>query len=263
VPTCASWPSTGKDPRADRQVICDGSTRIEAGDEVFVLAATSTSGRAGALRQRDEPVKRVMIAGGGKVGLRLARRSRARCSSRSSSQPKRCEYLATQLPSSALVLHGDSTDEDLLERRERAGHGPVPGADQRRRGQHHVLPAGQALGAQARAGADQPPAYADLVQGSTDRHRHLALADRDRRAAGHVRRGDVAAVHSLRRGAAEALEAIVRGDRKTSKVAGRRIEQMALPKPARRSAPSCAAAPPGQKAGQTCAARSSSRTTTP
>jgi trk system potassium uptake protein TrkA len=44
-----------------------------------------------------------------------------------------------------------------------------------------------------------------------------------------VRRGDVVAVHSLRRGAAEALEVVVRGDRKTCKVAGRRIEEIALP----------------------------------
>jgi trk system potassium uptake protein TrkA len=44
-----------------------------------------------------------------------------------------------------------------------------------------------------------------------------------------VRRGDVEAVHSLRRGAAEALEAIVRGDRKTCRFAGRRIEEVGLP----------------------------------
>jgi trk system potassium uptake protein len=39
----------------------------------------------------------------------------------------------------------------------------------------------------------------------------------------------VAAVYSLRRGAAETLEAVARGDRKTSKVVGRRIEQIPLP----------------------------------
>ena len=45
----------------------------------------------------------------------------------------------------------------------------------------------------------------------------------------HVRRGDIEAVHSLRRGAAEALEGVVRGDRKTSRLAGRRVEEIALP----------------------------------
>jgi trk system potassium uptake protein TrkA len=45
----------------------------------------------------------------------------------------------------------------------------------------------------------------------------------------HIRRGDVVKVHSLRRGAAEAIEAIAHGDRQTSKVVGRRIEELPLP----------------------------------
>ena len=45
----------------------------------------------------------------------------------------------------------------------------------------------------------------------------------------HIRRGDMAAVHSLRRGAAEAIEAIAHGDPATSQVVGRRIDQIALP----------------------------------
>ena len=45
----------------------------------------------------------------------------------------------------------------------------------------------------------------------------------------HVRRGDVVAVHALRRGAAEAIEAIAHGDSKTSKVVGRQIDQVQLP----------------------------------
>jgi trk system potassium uptake protein TrkA len=58
----------------DHQLVCDGGTRIEPGDEVFVLAATRDIRRVlDTLSRRDEPVRRVMIAGGGKVGLRLAR----------------------------------------------------------------------------------------------------------------------------------------------------------------------------------------------
>jgi len=49
----------------------------------------------------------------------------------------------------------------------------------------------------------------------------------------HIRRGDVAAVHSLRRGAAEAIEGVARGDARTSRLVGRRIEQIDLPKGAR------------------------------
>jgi len=46
----------------------------------------------------------------------------------------------------------------------------------------------------------------------------------------HVRRGDVVEVHSLRRGAAEAIEAIAHGDMSSSKVIGRSIENIQLPK---------------------------------
>jgi trk system potassium uptake protein TrkA len=45
----------------------------------------------------------------------------------------------------------------------------------------------------------------------------------------HVRRGDISAVHSLRRGAAEALELTAHGDSKSSKVVGRRLDELTLP----------------------------------
>eukprot|EP01034_Spumella_vulgaris_P026175 gene26175-32711_t len=45
-----------------------------------------------------------------------------------------------------------------------------------------------------------------------------------------VRQGDVQAVHSLRRGVAEALEIVVRGDRKSSRVVGRKVSELHLPR---------------------------------
>jgi len=80
----------------DRQVTCDGTTRIEPGDEVFVLAATRDIRQVlDALRRRDEPVRRVMIAGGGRVGLRLAREIEADCRVKLiESSATRCEYLS-------------------------------------------------------------------------------------------------------------------------------------------------------------------------
>ena len=44
-----------------------------------------------------------------------------------------------------------------------------------------------------------------------------------------MRRGDVVAVHSLRRGAAEALEAVVHGDRESCRVTGRTVQEIDLP----------------------------------
>ena len=72
-------------------------------------------------------------------------------------------------------------------------------------------------------------AYVDLVEsGDID----IAMSPQEATIGSllaHVRRGDVEMVHSLRKGAAEAIEAIAHGDRKTSKVVGRAIEEISLP----------------------------------
>jgi trk system potassium uptake protein TrkA len=217
----------------DRQVFCDGSTRIEAGDEVFVLAAGEHIRRVlDAMRKRDDPVKRVIVAGGGRVGLRLARQIARQVQLKIiEADPRRCEYLTTQLPDSVLVLHGDSTDEDLLESEN------VQDCDlflaltsddednimscllAKRMGAHRVL------------ALINRKAYADLVQG-TGTQIDIAISPSQTvigELLAHVRRGDVAAVYSLRRGASEVLEVIARGDRKSSRVVGRRIDEIALP----------------------------------
>jgi trk system potassium uptake protein TrkA len=75
--------------------------------------------------------------------------------------------------------------------------------------------------------------YADMMQGSTIdialSPAHTVIGELLR----HVRRGDVSAVHSLRRGAAEAIEGIARGDARSSRLVGRRIEDVELPEGAR------------------------------
>ena len=76
-------------------------------------------------------------------------------------------------------------------------------------------------------------AYAEMLQGSAI---DIAISPAQTvigELLTHIRRGDVVAVHSLRRGAAEALEGIARGDVKTSRLVGRRIEEIKLPQGAR------------------------------
>jgi trk system potassium uptake protein len=209
----------------------DGLTRIEPGDEVFVLAATEHIRTVlEGLRHRDRPVKRVMIAGGGRVGLRLAREIASRYQVKIIEQQQaRCEYLATQLPGNVLVLHGDSTDEELL------GDENVQDMDLfmalTSDDEDNIMACllAKRLGAKRVLAVINRRAYADLVQGTqidiAISPSHAVIGE----LLAHVRRGDVEAVHSLRRGAAEALEGIVRGDAKTCRMAGRRIEEIGLP----------------------------------
>lgn len=209
----------------------DGHTRVEPGDEVFLLAATEQIRTVlGTLRKMDRPVKRLMIAGGGKVGLRLARELQGECQLKIiEANAQRCDYLATQLPGEVLVLHGDSTDEDLMadENVDDMDLFLALTSDDEDNIMASLL--AKRLGARRVFALINRRAYADLVQGS-----QIDIAISPAQAVigellAHVRRGDVVAVHSLRRGAAEALEVVVRGDRKTCKVAGRRIEEIALP----------------------------------
>ena len=209
----------------------DGRTRIEPGDEVFVLAATQHIGPVlGALRERDRPVKRLMIAGGGKVGLRLARQVKDELQVKIiEANRSRCDYLASQLPSDVLVLHGDSTDEELM------GEENVQDMDLfvalTSDDEDNILACLMAkkMGARRVLALINRKAYAELVQGTQI---DIAISPSQTvigELLAYVRRGDVEAVHSLRRGAAEALEGIVRGDRKTCRMAGRRVEEIGLP----------------------------------
>jgi trk system potassium uptake protein TrkA len=143
---------------------------------------------------------------------------------------ERCEYLATQLDTGVLVLQGDSTDEELLEREN------VDDCDLfialTSDDEDNIMGCllAKRMGARRVLALINRRAYADLVQGTQI---DIALSPAQTvigELLAHVRRGDVEAVYSLRRGAAEALQAVARGDRKTSKVVGRRIDEIALPK---------------------------------
>ena len=221
--------------RLDTEMEATPSTRILPGDEVFVLADVREIRMVlAAIHNIDKPVQRVMIAGGGKVGLRLARSLVGQCEVKLiESDRTRCEYLASQLPSNMLVLNGDAADEDLLEE-ENVGDMDMflalTSDDE-----DNIMSAmlAKRLGANRVLSLINRRAYADMMQGSTI---DIAISPSQTvigELLAHLRRGDVAAVHSLRRGAAEALEGVARGDIKTSKLVGRRVEEIRLPQGAR------------------------------
>jgi len=196
-----------------------------------VLAATRDIRRVlDALRRRDEPVRRVMIAGGGRVGLRLAREIQDDCHVKViESNLSRCEYLTTQLHSEALVLQGDSTDEELLETENVQDTDLFLALTSDDEDNIMACLLAKRMGARRVLALINRRAYADLVQGTQI---DIALSPAQTvigELLAYVRRGDVEAVYSLRRGAAEALEAVAHGDRKSSKVVGRRIDELPLP----------------------------------
>ncbi len=216
--------------RTGRSVPPEGDTVIEDGDEVFFLAARSDIVRVmSEMRKQDSPVRRVVIAGGGNIGFRLAR------ALENSSQVKLIERDArrarkvSELLEKAIVLSGDAADEELLVE-ENIDSADVFAALTNSE-EANILSAmlAKRLGAHKVMALINKPSYADLIESSSI---DIAISPQTITIGSllaHVRRGDVVRVHSLRRGAAEALEAIVHGDEASSRVVGRKVEDIGLP----------------------------------
>ncbi len=205
----------------------DGNTVVEPGDEVFVLAAAEHMRPVmRELRRMQKPVRRVMIAGGGNIGARLAgmleRTYEVKIVER---DRRRAEVIAAQM-ADTLVLAGEATDEKVLAEEnidEMDMFLALTNDDE-----DNIMAASLAkrLGCQRVLALINRRAYADMVQGGPI---DIGLSPAQVSIGTlltHVRRGDVARVHSLRRGAAEALELVAHGDQKSSKVVGRRIEEL-------------------------------------
>jgi trk system potassium uptake protein TrkA len=208
-----------------------GDTVIEAGDEVFFIAAAENIRSVmSELRRMEKPYKRLLIAGGGNIGRRLAfaleQKHRVKLIE---TNKDRARLIAERLEMT-IVLHGDAADESLLleENIENTDVFCAVTNDD----EANILSAmlAKRLGAARVMALINRPAYVDLVQSETI---DIAISPEQTTIGTlltHVRRGDVVQVHSLRRGAAEAIEAVAHGDRNSSKVVGRAIEEIKLPK---------------------------------
>ena len=216
--------------RDGRAVPPEGDTVIAEGDEVFFLAAQDDIDRAMAeMRHGDDPARRVMIAGGGHIGYRLAK------SLEKSNQVKLIERDArrarkvSELLEHAIVLHGDAADEELLIE-ENIDSTDVFAAVTNSE-EANILSAmlAKRLGAHKVMALINKPSYTELVEsGSID----IAISPQTITIGSllaYVRRGDVVRVHALRRGAAEALEAVVHGDERSSRIVGKLVGEIPLP----------------------------------
>ena len=216
--------------RRNRAIVPRGDTVIEADDEVFFIAARGNIRAVmSELRRLEDSYRRVVIAGGGNIGERLAEAIESRYQVKIiEKSPARCRHLSEVLDST-IVLQGSASDRDLL-LEENINDADIFLAltnDDEANIMSSLL--AKRLGARKVITLINNTAYVDLVQGG-----EIDIAISPQLATigtllTHVRRGDVVSVHSLRRGAAEAIEAIAHGDAKSSKVVGRRIGEIALP----------------------------------
>ena len=216
--------------RRGKPIMPKGDTVIEADDEVFFVAAKKNIRAVmSEMRRLDQPVKRVIVAGGGNIGRRLAKALEHKYQVKLiDHNPERSARISEEL-NRTIVLLGDAADEELMleENIENTDVFCAVTNDD----EANILSAmlAKRLGARKVMALINRAAYVDLVQsGIIDiaiSPQHATIGS----LLAHVRRGDVVMVHSLRRGAAEAIEAVAHGDRYSSKVVGRAIEDIKLP----------------------------------
>ncbi|ANE75040.1 Trk system potassium transporter TrkA [Dickeya solani] len=216
--------------RHDRPIRPQGSTVIEAGDEVFFIAASQHIRAVMSEMQRlEKPYKRIMIVGGGNVGAGLALRLEKDYSVKLIERDAlRAAELAEHLQHT-IVFHGDASDQELLaqEHVEQIDVFIAITNDDEANIMSAML--AKRMGAKKAMVLIQRRAYVDLVQGSVI---DVAISPQQATISallGHVRKADIVSVSSLRRGVAEAIEAIAHGDEGTSKVVGRMIADIKLP----------------------------------
>lgn len=216
--------------RGGKPIIPEGATVVEPGDEVFFIAAKDDIrtvmkelGRLG------EPVKRVMIAGAGNIGRNLAKKLEHDYYVKVIERNHEYASTIAEELDEAILLVGDCADEDLL-REENIDQTDVYCAltnDDEANILSSML--AKRMGAGKVMTLINRPAYVDLVESSEI---DIALSPQQITIGvllTHVRQGDLVRVHSLRRGAAEALEVIAHGDKRSSKVVGREIQEIDLP----------------------------------
>ncbi|KTC47114.1 potassium transporter peripheral membrane component [Pseudomonas fluorescens ABAC62] len=216
--------------RRDRPILPQGDTVIEADDEVFFIAAKANIRAVmSEMRRLDENYKRIVIAGGGQIGERLAEAIESRYQVKIiEMSPARCRHLSDTLDST-VVLQGSASDRDLLMEENIADADLFLALTNDDEANIMSSLLAKRLGAKKVMTIINNPAYVDLIQGGD-----IDIAISPQLATigtllAHVRRGDIVSVHSLRRGAAEAIEAIAHGDAKSSKVIGKAIRDIGLP----------------------------------
>ena len=210
-------------------IIPEGTTVVEPNDEVFFIAAREHIREVTSeLRKIDKPYHRVMIVGGGNIGATLAQRLERRYQVKVIERSyERCRTLSDLLEDT-IVLHGSGNEPLLLKQENIENTDVFCALTDNDESNIMMSMLAKRLGAKKVITLITNAAYADLIGDDID----IAISPQQVTISSllmHVRQGDISAVHSLRRGAAEAIELTAHGDARSSKVVGRRLDELSLP----------------------------------
>lgn len=203
-------------------------TRLFVGDELSIVAAPEYLDSITPLLAGEHFARRVMIAGGGNIGLRVAAAIEDVCQVKiMDTDRERCRFLSQELDN-ALVLKGRATDERLLKSEAIAETDIYCGLTND--DEENVLSAilAKRLGAKKTITLANRETYADILRRQLDvvvSPSQLTIGS----VLAHIRKGKVDAVHSLHHGSGEAIEAVINGSSDTSAVVGRAMADIQWP----------------------------------
>ena len=208
-----------------------GSTIIRANDEVFFISKKGEASKVvNEMRKKEEPYKNILIAGGGKIGARLAKRieDNHRVKIIESSN-KRAKRLSEKLQTT-IVLEGDVCDKNLLHEENVGNHDVFVAVTNDDEANVMSCLLAKEMGVHKTVALINNPAYVDLVQ---TKGIDIAVAPSQITIGtflAEIEGKDVVRVHSLRRGAAEAIEAIAQESKsgKQSSI-GKELGEISLP----------------------------------
>lgn len=222
--------------RRNRRLDISSETVIESGDEVIALSSGRDVRRViSELRHHEERIRRIMIAGNARLGVQLAgllngpEGRRGYTITILDEDAALCTSLAAAVPKDTELVTANLTDEEALTEL------CVDRCDLfislSSRDENNIMGAllAKKLGARRVIALTDSDTFSALMQGTqidvTVSSTQATIGELLR----HVRRGDVLAAHSLRRGVAEALEIVAHGNKRSSKVVGKRIADIDLP----------------------------------
>jgi len=216
--------------RQGRPIVPIGSTIIEANDEVFFIAERNDIIKViSELQKLEEPYKRIMIAGGGNIGSGLAHALEAEGCQVKLIERNRENARKLSAELDGTVINADAADKDMMVEENIEDMDVFIAVTNNDSANIMSSMLAKKLGGRKVMALINRPEYVDLAQGH-----EIDIAISPQMATigsllAYIRQGDIATVYSLRRGAAEAIETIAHGDSHTSKVVGRKIEDLKLP----------------------------------
>lgn len=216
--------------RDGQPIAPNGSTVILNGDEVFFLASREEiKGVMQELGKRENPYRRIIFAGGGHVGKRVALALESQYSIKVIERDsRRAKKIAGQLKNTT-VLVGDASDRELLLSEN------VESADVfcaiTNNDEVNILSAmlAKRMGARRVIALVNNDAYSGIVDNTLV---DLVISPQQATISAllrYIRRGDIGQVHSIRHGASEAIEMVAHGKEGESRVVGVPLNQIDMP----------------------------------